>query len=110
MEFNEVNSFSEFENIPGSNKAVLFYFSTAQCSVCKVLKPKLKQMIEEGFPEFRLFYIDIEKFPLIAGQMSIFAIPTLLIFFEGKEFYRISRNISLDELQKTIERPYKMVF
>jgi thioredoxin-like negative regulator of GroEL len=110
MTFNEIYSLSEFEKTLDQNQAALFYFSASHCSVCKVLKPKLNQMIENDYPEIHLFYIDIEKYPQIAGQMRIFTIPTLLIYFEGKEFYRISRNISLEALKTTIERPYHMLF
>jgi thioredoxin-like negative regulator of GroEL len=108
--FKEINSFSEFENVLEHNKAALFYFSAHHCGVCKVLKPKVNQLIENEYPEILLFYVDIEKSPQIAGQLRIFTIPTLLIYFEGKEFYRISRNISLEALRSTIERPYNMLF
>jgi thioredoxin-like negative regulator of GroEL len=110
MDFTIINTPEDFSHESISNQASLFYFSAPHCSVCKVLKPKLLQMLKEEYPEFRAFYIDIENSPLIAGQMRIFTIPTLLIFFEGKEFYRISRNISLEELKKTIERPYGLMF
>jgi thioredoxin-like negative regulator of GroEL len=110
MEFKNLFSLADLENEININPAVITYFSAPHCNVCKVLKPKLQLMLEEMYPKFRLFYIDIENSPLIAGQMRIFSIPTLLIFFEGKEFYRISRNISIDELKKTIERPYGLMF
>ena len=90
--------------------ASLVYFSSHTCNVCKVLKPKVAEMIHKHFHEMNLFYLDIEKSPLLSGQFRIFTIPTILVFFEGKEFFRLSRNIGLDELQKGIERPYKMLF
>jgi len=110
MDFNNIYSIVDLEDAKTIHTAAIFYFSGQDCNVCKVLKPKLKFMLEESFPEFRLFYIDVEKSPLIAGQMRIFSIPTILIYFEGKEFYRVSRNISPDELGKTIKRPYEMLF
>ena len=110
MKFTDLYSLSDVENEIKSNPASAFYFSAPHCNVCKVLKPKILDMLDENYPEFRVFYIDIEKSPLIAGQLRIFSIPTLLIFFEGKEYYRISRNISVEELKKTLERPYGLVF
>ena len=32
-----------------NDEAALFYFSTPTCNVCKVLKPKVKELIEEDF-------------------------------------------------------------
>ncbi len=110
MDFTDLLSLPETNTEINSNLAVLLYFSTPHCNVCKVLKPKILLMLGEKYPEFKAYYINIEKSPAIAGQMSIFTIPTLLIFFGGKEFYRISRNISLEELMKTIERPYGILF
>jgi thioredoxin 1 len=110
MEFNNLHSIAELQDEIKVNEAVMLYFSTPDCNVCKVIKPKLLSMIEEDFPEFRMYYIDIEKSPQISGQMNIFSVPTLLIFFQGKEFYRLSRNISLEELRKTIKRPYELLF
>jgi len=110
MEFTDIYSLPDLQHEIEANPAAAFYFSAPHCNVCKVLKPKVLSLLEEEFPEFRAFYIDIDKSPLIAGQMRIFSIPTLLIFFGGKEFYRISRNISIVELKNSIERPYGMLF
>jgi len=110
MFFKDLYSLTDLEQEIGSNPASAVYFSAPHCNVCKVLKPKLLSMLEEEYPEFGVFYVDIEKSPLIAGQMRIFSIPTLLVFFGGKEFYRMSRNISLEELKKIIERPYGIMF
>jgi thioredoxin-like negative regulator of GroEL len=54
-------------------------------------------------------YVDIEKSPVISGQFRIFTIPTILIFFEGKEQLRYSRNISMHQLEESISRPYGMI-
>jgi hypothetical protein len=47
---------------------------------------------------------------MIAGQYRVFTIPTLLIYFEGKEQLRYSRNISIHQLEESLSRPYLMVF
>jgi len=55
-------------------------------------------------------YVDIEKSPVISGQFSVFTIPTILIYFDGKEQARFSRNISMHQLEESISRPYQLVF
>jgi len=110
MNYTQIFSPLEIENAQSANMASLFYFSTPTCSVCKVLKPKILDLLGKEFPLFRAFYIDIEQSPLLAGQLRIFTIPVVLVYFEGKEFIRISRNISIDELKKSIERPYSLLF
>ncbi len=110
MEYIELKSLEEFEAAKKDNVAILVYFSHEKCNVCKVLKPKVAQLITEKFPEIKLFYADTVKFAEIAAQNSIFAVPTILIFFDGRESFRKSRNIGLGELESILERPYELIF
>lgn len=105
-----INNYDDYQQIIQDEKAVLFYFSHEQCNVCKVLKPKIAELLGTDFPEMKMFYIDTVNLPLISGQERIFAVPTLIVFFEGKEYIRKSRNIGLDELRREIERPYGFIF
>jgi len=93
-----------------TEKGVLLYFSSDSCSVCKVLKPKVAELLHEKFPLMRSLYVDTGKSPVISGQFRVFTIPTILIFFEGKEQVRYSRNISMHQMEASIERPYNLVF
>jgi thiol-disulfide isomerase/thioredoxin len=100
----------QFSKIISENAAVAAYFSTEHCNVCKVLKPKLKEFISEEFPKIVFIYIDIENEKELAATYSIFAVPTIIFFFDGKEAIRKSRNFGFSELELAIERPYKMLF
>jgi len=93
-----------------SQKGLLIYFSNETCSVCKVLKPRVNQIVGEAYPRMKRYYADMEKSPLIAGQFRIFTIPTILIFFEGREHARLSRNIGMHQVEEAIHRPYGLVF
>ena len=110
MEYKPIYTLKDIQDVISNNEAVLIYFSSETCSVCKVLKPKIAELRNSEFPKMELFYVDIEKSPMISGQYRIFTIPTLLVFFEGKEYIRKSRNIGLRELYEEVERPYGMVF
>lgn len=88
---------------------VLLYFSTPQCNVCKVLHPKLSELFEQHYPEIARYYIDTTTAPEIAGQYSIFAVPTILLFLDGREFVRKSRNFSPMELIEEIRRPWEIM-
>lgn len=110
MEYNLLTLPDEIEAAINENEAALFYFSAPHCNVCKVLKPKLAEMLTEEYPRIQLFYVDIDKAPMISGQFRIFSIPTIMIFFEGKEYLRKSRNIGLTELSRELEKPYNLMF
>jgi thioredoxin 1 len=100
----------EPEVLINSSQVLLLYLSTSECQVCKALKPKLEKLLSLNFPLIRTFFLDIEKFPRSAARLSVLTVPTLVIFFEGKETIRKSRFINLDELRKEIERPYLLYF
>lgn len=106
----EIISLEDFQDTLNHHDAALFYFSHEHCNVCKVLKPKIQELIEDDFPKISLFYCDIVKYPEIAAQNSIFTAPTLLVCFGGKEVIRKSRNLGIEELKSSIERPYSLMF
>lgn len=99
-----------FEELISKEDALLIYFSHENCNVCKVLKPKIFTMIGKEFPQIKVCYSDTEKLPEIAGQNSVFTVPTILVFLGGKEYIRSSRNISVSVLEDQIRRPYEMMF
>lgn len=91
------------------NDAVMLYFSAPSCNVCHALKPKLVEAIVNQFPTFEIESIDISQTPEIASHFSVFTIPTVLIFFQGREFLRKSRHMSVGEVIDSIERPYTLM-
>ena len=105
-----IYSMEALQAVIENEKGVLLYFSSESCSVCKVLKPKVAELLSDKFPLMRSYYVDTEKSPVIAGQFRVFTIPTILIYFEEKEKTRYSRNISMNQLEASIQRPYELVF
>lgn len=93
-----------------TNSAVLFYFSTNSCSVGEALEPKVINLIATKFPKIQHISIDLNSDAAIAAHFSAFVEPTILVFFEGKETIRRSRNISVFELEDAIKRPYQLIF
>ncbi len=105
-EYEQVNLEKEIAD----NDALLVYFSHDDCNVCKVLKPKVKELLEDEFPGMKFVYLNTMKQPDDAAYKQVFAVPTLLVFFEGKEYFRFSRNFSMRELENAIQRPYNFLF
>ena len=48
--------------------------------------------------------------PELAVRHMVFSVPTLIIFFEGRESLRLSRNLSLSELHDKLRRGYRLLF
>jgi thioredoxin-like negative regulator of GroEL len=108
--FRSVNQLDDFMEIVADSPAVLAYFSTTDCNVCKVLKPKVEEMVTNEFTEIRLLFIETNHAPELAAQNRIFAVPTLVVYFAGRESIRKSRSFGLEELRAEIRRPYDLMF
>ncbi len=106
----DLTSIEEFNSFIGANIGAAVYFSTPECSVCKVLKPKVIELLRDDFPRIKFAYVDCNTAKELAAQKSIFSVPTILFYFDGKEFIRKSRNINMAELHSEISRPYSMIF
>lgn len=101
---------NEFKEFVKTNTAALVYFSTPGCNVCKVLKPKTLEFLNENFPLIKPAYVDCEKSKELAAQNGIFTVPVVVIYFEGKEFLRKARNFSFAELYGELNRAYSLLF
>ncbi|MFA6195785.1 MAG: thioredoxin family protein [Sulfurimonas sp.] len=99
----------DIQNIINDNPAVMLYFSAPTCNVCHALKPKLLEAIDKNFEKFEIVSIDVSTCQESAAHFSVFAIPTVLIFLDGKEFLRKSRHMSVDEVIREIQRPYEIM-
>jgi len=104
-----MNTIEDIEQSIKENMAVMLYFSAPTCNVCHALKPKLLAAIESNFKEFEIISVDVSQSQDVAAHFNVFAIPTLLIFLDGREFVRKSRHMSVDEVVAEIKRPYDIM-
>ncbi len=105
-----ISSLDEFNEFVKNNGGAVTYFSTPQCNVCKVLKPKLKELLSEHFPKMKFAYVNTVEAEEMAAQNQVFTVPTILFHLDGREFIRKSRNVNLNILAEELERPYNMMF
>jgi thiol-disulfide isomerase/thioredoxin len=106
---NEITTLAEFHEIVKSNIAAVFYMSTPDCNVCKVLKPKLIEFLADKFSKIKLIYVNIAEAKELAAQKNVFTVPTILFYFDGKEYIRKARFVNFDELESEIERYYRLL-
>ena len=86
------------------------YFSGPDCRVCMALKPKLFELLESRFEQIAIAEVDCAVSPVLAAQQTVFTVPTLILYIEGREKIRKLRAFSLAELVRDIDRPYSMLF
>jgi len=104
-----MQTIKDIQKIIKENLAVMVYFSAPTCNVCHALKPKLLEAIEKNFKDFKIVSVDVSTCQDVSAHFSVFAIPTVLVFLDGKEFLRKSRHMSVDEVIREIKRPYEIM-
>jgi hypothetical protein len=67
-------------------------------------------VIAKAFPLMKMIFVGSDKPPELAAQNRVFAAPTVVVFFAGRETIRKSRAFGINELKSEIQRPYKMLF
>jgi len=90
--------------------ALAVWFSGPDCGVCGTLKPKLETLFSDKFPSIALAEVKCTELPESAAKHTVFSVPTLIIFLEGRENLRESRNISLVEFSTRLQRSYDLLF
>ena len=104
----EEPAITDFKQILKLHPVVIAYFSTPDCNVCKVLRPKVKELVQ-GYQMVKFIYIDTTEQPALAGQYIVFTVPTIILFVEEKESKRFSRSFSLSEIKGFLDRITSML-
>ena len=103
-------SLEQFEQIIREKDAVIMYFSNNVCGACDVLEDKINELLAKDYPKMEMFIVSTVTHPDIAGQNRIFAAPTIVIYFTGREQARFTRSVGMSQIIDVIDRPYQMIF
>jgi thiol-disulfide isomerase/thioredoxin len=104
-----IASLAELEAVLAREPALLAYFSTPECRVCQALRPKVAELLAREFPRMAGVYVDCAALPDAAARHGVYSVPTLLAFFEGREWVRKGRSVGLAELHAALARPYALL-
>jgi len=72
------------EKVLNNKGLVLVDFWAEWCGPCKMIAPLLDQIADGNIGKVQIGKVDVDKNPELSSQYNIRAIPTLLIFEDGK--------------------------
>ena len=98
-----LTSIKDIEQTIKDNRLCLFFIKAPDCGVCNVMLDKVEK-IADVFPSLCSLYTVIIEEPLIASHFLVYSGPTVLLLMDGKEVYRASQFIDLEELKYNINR------
>ncbi len=97
-------------NLIQESGGLLVLFTESGCHVGEAIEPKLQALVHQRFPEMRQVVVSRNHVPELVAQLGVFAFPTVVTWFGGKETARFVRAFSLEAVAEAIERPYEILF
>jgi thioredoxin len=92
------------EMLAGSDKPILVDFYAEWCGPCKMMAKVLEEANEDLKGRVQVVKINTEKYPGLAGQYQITALPTMILFQHGKVIQRMEGLIGSDELVDRLQQ------
>lgn len=95
-----IKNMKEWEII-SKQDTVLVIVKGHRCPVCKPISEKLENFMASypTIPYYEIYGEDVLEF---SGQYLIFTVPTIVIFYQGKEVLRESRFVNFDKIEKQL--------
>lgn len=96
--------FKSFEELlSSSNVPVLVDFYADWCGPCQMMAPILEQVNATLKSKLRVVKINTDKYPQLASQYHIHALPTLVLFKQGQPVERIEGVMPAQQLVQRLE-------
>ncbi|MEQ8959133.1 MAG: thioredoxin [Coleofasciculus sp. C2-GNP5-27] len=96
--------FASFQELlSGSDVPVLVDFYATWCGPCQMIAPTLEQVGLQLKGKLQVVKIDTDKYPQIASEHHIEALPTLVLFKDGKAVERIEGVVSDKQLMERLQ-------
>src|SRR4028118_1832699 len=96
--------FTSFQDLlSGSDLPVLVDFYATWCGPCQMMAPILDKVNTQLKGRLQVVKIDTDKYPQLASQYQIHALPTLVLFKDAQPVERIEGVLSAEQLIQRLQ-------
>lgn len=99
----EIVSKVELDEFLKSESNRVIYIGAESCSVCVDLYPKIEKVMAK-YDKLEFFKVEYSKFPELRGLLSVYTVPAIIGYIDGKEFLREARFISVEDITQKLDR------
>ncbi|MBD8388100.1 thioredoxin [Dysgonomonas sp. BGC7] len=86
------------------NGLVFVDFWAAWCGPCRKMAPVLDQLAADYKDLLKVGKVNVDNYKKFSIDMGIQALPTIVVYKDGKEMERITGVVSKDDLVKVVEK------
>ncbi|WP_008317698.1 thioredoxin [Leptolyngbya sp. PCC 6406] len=97
----QFTSFSDL--LSQSDLPILVDFYATWCGPCQMMAPILEQVSRQLRGQIKIVKIDSDRYPQLASQYQIQALPTLVLFKQGQPIARIEGVQQAEQLVQRIQ-------
>lgn len=101
--FKEAQSLSEVKAVVEESELAFVFLYGENCSVCHGVLPQVRPILE-AYEQITTVQADVELIPELSGEYTVFTVPVILLFFNGKEVLRMARFIETDRLTYQLKK------
>lgn len=94
---------AQYQALLQSNKLVLIDFYAVWCAPCQKMKPYLEEISNEMKTKVEVVRIDADANKLLVNSLKVDALPTLLLYKNGKQIWSYTGYLSKEEVVKQLK-------
>lgn len=83
------------------HRQLLLFVKTNNCSVCEGLYPQIEALEHHTTTPF--FVANASELPELAGQLSLFTAPVVILMKDGREYARYARFVPVQDVKEKLQ-------
>ena len=95
-------SADKFSKLLRDNEVVLVDYYAQWCAPCKRMKPALDSLEKKYLGKTKIIRLDVEKSPLLIKNEGVSALPTIVLYKQGKRIKVVTKELNQKELEELL--------